>query len=80
MQDFCCSSYNHDAKACYCQCSLFSQGSCFSFRRETLLSLDGLFDAIGYLINSFVNISPADWEFAKPYWLPVVRQRIEKEG
>ena len=32
------------------------------------LCLHGFFDAICYLFDSFVNISPADWEFSTVYW------------
>ncbi len=33
-----------------------------------MLSLDSFFDAIGYLSDASVNISPADWKFATVYW------------
>jgi hypothetical protein len=33
-----------------------------------VLSLDGFFDAIGYLFDAFINISPAYWELAAVDW------------
>lgn len=39
-----------------------------SYVKLCWLSLDSFFDAIGYLFDTFVNISPADWEFATVYW------------
>lgn len=48
----------------------YSYRSCYvtSMLLSLLLSLDSFFDAIGYLFDAFVNISPADWEFATVYW------------